>query len=105
MPFVSDENGRRAKLISGELEPETVGDICYIYYHYLIQEWKKEPRWTTWHNLCKWKSTISRNLALEHPSHFSETDYIVAGKQAYAVFFATHVMDYERQKQHENGDI
>ncbi len=88
MPFIPLKN--RESIADGN-QPETVGDQCYIVYCGLIDAWKKEPRWTTAHNLFK--------------ETFDVTDEQAAKTLAYLVFFNLHVIPYELEKKDQNGDI
>lgn len=74
------------------------GDLCYIYYNSLVEAWKKEPRWTTAHNL--FKKMIFQDLARP-----MDEDMITAAQLAWQVFFIKYVMPYEDLKEKENGTI
>jgi len=95
MPFISPES--RFLLASGK-DPETVGDICYLYYQRFIRRWKETPRWTTAHNIYK-------EWALERTCPGIGEDEIAAGDLAWQVFFALHVLPYEIEKRAENGEV
>jgi hypothetical protein len=71
--------------------PCAVGDSCYVHYKKLMDAWKKEPRWTTAHNLFK--------------ESFGKTDEQAAKMLAYMVFFLWEVQNYELAKEAENGPI
>ncbi len=88
MPFVPQEN--RKKMAEGE-PPQTVGDECYLHYRQLIKQWKKEPRWTTWHNQVKDVLNIDDDGA--------------ARLSALLVHFVLQIMPYEIKKRKENGDV
>jgi hypothetical protein len=70
----------------------SVGDLCYIEYRKLMDAWNKEPRWTTAHNELKRMFRI-------------EDDVDAAKFLAYMVWFNFHVIEYEKKKMEENGDI
>jgi hypothetical protein len=91
MPFVTLEHREKPDLA-------IPGDLCYIYYVSLVDAWKKEPRWTTAHNL--FKKMVFQDLARP----MSE-DMITAAQLAWQVFFQLYVMEYEKVKRQENGDI
>jgi len=75
-----------------EVEP---GDRCYVFYKKLVDEWRKEPRWSTVHRLVK-----------EHWYQVeTDDDDQIALQLAWDVFWAIHVLPYEEQKRKENGDI
>lgn len=89
MPF-TDLEAQEAVLKNGG-KPITVGDICREKYRPMIQRWRKEPRWTTAHNILK------EMLNLE--------DEETAETLAFLVFFCKEVMPYEIKKCEENGDV
>jgi len=91
MPFVTQDH----RAAPDESIP---GDLCYIYYKYLTDEWKKEPRWTTAHNLFK-------KMVFEDFSKPLSQDHICAMQLAWQVFMAKYVMKYEDIKEAENGTI
>lgn len=85
MPFVSKEHREKPDF-------SIPGDICYVEYKKLVDAWKKEPKWTTAHNL----TTAWFDLASdEDTAHFL----------AWMVWFNLHVMEYEQEKRKTNGDI
>ena len=96
MPFIKPERRKQiADLeLRGELEP---GDLCYIFYLPMVEQWKKQPSWTTAHNIYK-------NFVSEFDFLPSE-DERIAARLAWEVFFQLHVMPYELKKREENGDI
>lgn len=85
MPFVKPECRAEGHT------PCSVGDLCYVEYKKLMEAWKKEPRWTTIHNMFK--------------QAFNKTDEQAARMLAFMVFFCLHGIDYEMDKRDENGDI
>lgn len=83
MPFVNKEH---------RLHPDVTipGDRTYLHYKALMEQWRNMPRWTTVDAMLK--------------------DWMVDEDErafflAFLVFFAEHVMPYERYKMEENGDI
>jgi len=88
MPFVPKQERDKVEK-SGSWE--TPGQLCYMKYLPMIEAWRKERRWTTAHNLFK--------------ETFNVGDEEAAKTLAYLVFFVHEVMDYEREKIKENGDI
>ena len=85
MPFVSDEHREDGHI------PCTPGDLCFREYLPLIRKWRKERRWTTWHELFR--------------DAFGLTNQQAAKISAFAVLFCKEVMKYEKEKCKENGDI
>jgi hypothetical protein len=96
MPFITPE--RRALIEEGKggsLHPIQPGDRCYMYYKEMVAKWKAEPRWTTAHE-------IRKHMWLYPVLHVDDR---IAEDLAWQVFFQIHVMEYERKKREENGDI
>lgn len=85
MPFVPQDHRAPDHLAC------TVGDLCYVYYRKLVDGWKKEERWTTWHNQVK--------------ELMGYDDYQAAKFSALLVHFKWNVEDYELKKEMENGPI
>lgn len=70
------------------------GDRCYVHYKWMVEAWKKEPRWTT-------ADTIYAKVM-----DFSENCKDQCAKElAWQVFFIKYVMPYEDLKEAENGTI
>lgn len=99
MPFITQD---RRKLIdeSGlgleslpEIQP---GDLCYVHYKRIVDQWKANPRWTTAHE-------IYRNLYFDGKS--LGNDDSIARDLAWQCFFYFYVLPYEEQKRKANGDI
>ena len=85
MPFVKQEcraEGHQAC---------AVGDLCYVQYKKLVDEFKKNPRWTTVHDLFR--------------ETFEVDDAQAAKTLSWFVFVAKYVMPYEDEKEKENGSI
>ena len=85
MPFVNQDHRSKPDFT-------IPGDICYVEYKKLIDSWRKEPRWTTAHNLTKKWFDLATD---EETAHFL----------AWMVWFNKEVMVYENQKENENGQI
>jgi hypothetical protein len=98
MPFIAQERRDLVAVIEKcKLQP---GDLCYIYYKGMVDQWNANPRWTTAHKIKK--ELMFGNLTED----FSESeDEIIAEQLAWEVFFELHVMPYELKKRAENGDI
>lgn len=93
MPFITRD--RRHLIEETCMLPYQPGDICYMYYKRMVEEWRKEPRWTTAHKI---------KLDILNTFHQTDNDQ-VAQELAWEVFFNLHVMPYELKKREENGDI
>ena len=93
MPFIPPE--KRILIDQGRLHHFEPGDRCYVYYKALIEEWRKEPRWATVHRL----------FMEMNDKFFPTDDDEIAAALAWQVFFNLHVMEYEKKKREENGDI
>lgn len=96
MPFVAQEHRNSPDL-------NIPGDRCYLAYVHMINEWKKEPRWTTADRLFTELTLAKENCASKTRHHPCER--CVAADLAWQVFFQLHVMPYEHKKRQENGDI
>lgn len=96
MPFTKQE--RRIAALEGSLKEYEPGDLCFLYYNFLVTEWKKESRWTTAHNLFK-------KMVFEDFAKPESQDHICAMQLAWQVFFIKYVMPYEDKKEAENGTI
>jgi len=106
MPFIKQL--QRKQLLKG-YPCEAVGDICYLAYQKMVKAWSKEPRWTTYHNILlkvrtdpmSFFTTKEQNNILT----WNQEDIITAVHAAEKVFFIWYVVDYERKKEKENGEI
>lgn len=88
MPFIPKDERR---ILAAGAAPTTPGQMCYLEYVKLMEAWKKEPRWTTAHNLFK--------------QAFNKTDAQAARMLAYMVFFLWEIENYELDKEITNGPI
>lgn len=89
MPFVKRD--LRAPLLTGDIKPKAVGDLCFLEYSQLMEAWRKEPRWTTIHNELKRIMQCG--------------DASAARFLAFLEFYFNHGHPYEIEKKEENGDI
>lgn len=89
MPFV--KNDLRAPLLTGDIKPQAVGDLCFLEYSRIMQAWRTSPRWTTIHN--------------EFKRIFKVDDQKAAAFLAFLEFYFNHGHPYEIEKKEENGDI
>lgn len=99
MPFIKLD--RREAALKGQLSDTQVGDRCYKFYKSMIDSWRKEPKWTTAHNVYK------NMLYSLHMAHFANIpcDDCTAAQLAWQVFFTLHIIPYELEKRAINGDI
>ncbi len=95
MPFIDQES--RDRIEAGH-EPETVGDICYIYYKKFVTRWLETPRWTTAHNIYKDVQCIKMDFRMT-------LDEKCAADLAWQVFYSLYVLEYELKKRDENGEV
>lgn len=95
MPFITQK--RRKLLARDGLNPIKFepGDLCYIAYKRMVDEWKKNPRWTTIHRIYMTQVNLT----------WSDKDHAAATSLAWQVFFHLYAMPYELQKKQLNGDI
>ena len=98
MPFIPVTPNRKAIDKNGLKSCKSVGDLCYYHYRQMMDEWNKEPRWTTAH-------IIYVAMVNEQGSRDISLDGKIAYQLAWQVFFQLHVMPYEHKKRAENGDI
>jgi len=106
MPFVGTQRGK--DLFDKKVKPEKVGDLCAIAYTLIVRMWRGQPRWTTAHNIKKTLPSVLLEVTTyipKLPTQLTGGDYVTAVELAWDVFFSIHVMDYERKKLAENGDI
>ena len=103
MPFTTRES--RLKFPDTKTENENLahahkigqpGDRCFVFYRPMIRAWRMSPRWTTAHELRKKKDDDLLYLG---------TDDRTSLNMAWDVFFNLHVMEYERKKREENGEV
>lgn len=99
MPFIIQP--RREAALKDQLPDTQVGDRCYKFYKPMVDRWKKEPRWTTAHNIYK------DMLYSLHKTHLANIpcDDCTAAQLAWQCFFNFYVIDYEKVKEEENGSI
>ena len=97
MPFIKQERRVviREKGLNNlaQIEP---GDLCYIHYKNMLDQWRENPSWTTAHEIYK------------HWFTNADPDYdndAVALQLAWQVFFQLYIMPHELKKREENGDI
>jgi hypothetical protein len=104
MPFVTKQ---KREVIDKDFRfAEDKGDFCYAIYKDFVNEFKKEPRWTTIHNIYKTKVVDTLWMfKFRSNDKFTHSDAITALHLAWQVFFYKYVMDYEKKKILENGDI
>lgn len=96
MPFITDL--RRDAIENDYPMDMHPGDLCYIHYKKMVDQWKDNPRWTTAHE-------IYYNIVVGLPPEAEGYDNVVAQLLAWQVFFQLYVMPYELKKREENGDI
>ena len=94
MPFI--KRYRRDEIADELLDEFQPGDLCYIHYKKMVDQWKANPRWTTAHEI--YKDLIFGPVP-------EGLDNEAAKELAWQVFFQLHVMPYEENKRKLNGDI
>lgn len=107
MPFIAqnlrkviDKSGLAGLLDEGW--SITPGDRCYVFYKEMVWRWKDNPRWTTAHEIYKKMRGESRLSYANNPDGFDDK---IAEELAWQCFFYFHVLEYEKEKMEENGDI
>lgn len=91
MPFVNQEHRDKPDLA-------IPGDRCYVWYKWMIAEWKKERRWTT-------ADRIYDQVCEFHKQRKLPREQLRALDLAWQVFFADEVMSYEKEMKAKNGAI
>jgi hypothetical protein len=83
MPFIKQSERENPDM-------ESPGSRCFVEYRAIMARWGANPRWTTCDEIAQrlWPNPFERAFAL-----------------AFMVFFALHVMPYEKHKMWQNGDI
>ena len=103
MPFITKD---KRELVDKDVRfAEVPGDLTYYFYRKFINEWAKEKRWTTAHNIYKKYLIQIDHLYELKGTKWSTHDTITALHLAWQVFFNFHVMPYEVEKEAENGEI
>lgn len=93
MPFVTQPH-------RDSPDPRIVGDLCYVYYKAMVDQWKANPRWTTAHDIYLGMRINTNRLTMAQ-----DLNKRTANELAWQVFFVKYVMDYENKKEAENGTI
>ncbi len=103
MPFITKE---KRLLVDKDVRfAEVPGDLTYYFYRQFMNEWAKEKRWSTAHTLYKKYLVQTDHLQALKQTKWSNHDVITALHLAWQVFFSMHVMEYEVEKEAENGEI
>lgn len=89
MPFIKPD--RRVPLQTGDAVPREVGELCFLRYKEIMDEWRRNPRWTTIHNMFV-KLTGAE-------------DEEAAAFLAFLEFYLNHGHNYELTKKEQHGDI
>lgn len=103
MPFITKD--KRALVDKDVRLAEQPGELTYYFYRQFMNEWAKEKRWTTAHNLYKKFLVQTDPLFVLKGTKWTNHDVITALHLAWQVFFSMHVLEYEVQKEVENGEI
>ena len=93
MPFVTQPH-------RDSPDPRIVGDLCYIAYKDMVDQWKQNPRWTTAHNIYLGMRINTNRLTMTQ-----DMDKRTAMELAWQCFFQFYVLPYEEEKRKLNGDI
>lgn len=109
MPFIEPKNRDKINLFGCEACVD-VGDICFIFYTWLVHAWKNEPRWRTAHRVFDIAVDPIDNEYFQYvydrlQHKFELKDVTKAASLAWQVFFIEFVMPYEILKKEQNGTI
>lgn len=101
---------RRAMIDLDVTEVMTMGELCYAYTKILIDEFNKEPRWTTIHRLRRGINLPSMDnmfgpLEGALRSRFTHGDLVAARELAFLEFYRRVGSAYEDNRAAENGDL
>jgi hypothetical protein len=103
MPFITPD---KRELVDKDVRlAEAPGDLCYYFYKKLLNEWAKEKRWTTAHNLYKQLVLNIDHLAELSDTNYTQGDKVTALHLAWQVFFSFHVLPYEGDMREKNGEV
>ena len=91
MPFIKQESRSDPDLA-------VAGDRCYLFYKEIMEEWRRQPRWTT-------ADAIMTKLLNFLDRRNVDQSARSAALLAFMVFFAREVMPYEEKKAKENGGV
>jgi hypothetical protein len=108
MPFITKDR-REAIERRGLAACQDFGDPCFVFYKQMVEEWKKEPRWSTAHvlyrELIEDDSDLFMDVCAVLAYKFDPIDVKCAAKLAWQVFWDRYVLPYENEKEKLNGTI
>jgi hypothetical protein len=102
MPFVTQKRRNAIDNYTEDMLPMVPGDLCYMFYKEMVQEWKENPRWTTAHNIYKKMRSETKVTYAYCPEGLEDQ---CAKELAWQVFFLWWVVPYEKEKERLNGPI
>jgi hypothetical protein len=92
MPYLLNHM-RRQKLVEGD-KSQTEAEKCFCWYHYFLEEWKKNDCWNTAHR-----------LQMEVDSAEINKEDHAAKQLAWFEFYRRVIAKYEDEKIKSNGDV
>jgi hypothetical protein len=108
VPFIINE--KRPELIANPATAKEIGDVVFLIYREMLRVWRKEPRWTTASDI-RFDFVQSPDDCLflislySHLYRFGWGQVKNAAAMAYDIFHNFYVVDYEKAKRKQNGDI
>lgn len=117
MPYIVQE--RRKHLLKHPEAASTPGELNFIFYSKMLEEWKKSPCYDTVHRIAKsiesageddifydaYAAIWEEQLGLRGGAIFYGSDLMAALNLAFAEFYRRIVAPYEDKKILENGDV
>ena len=109
MPYTKQEDRDAVKANIGKVR--TPGDLNYLLTMYILDVWKKHPRYDTIHCLKRdfvihpKDNGLLKHLRSVFADIFTVSDIYAAASCAYDEFSRRIVSKYENGKKEENGDI
>lgn len=110
MPGIIKE--RRPGLEQNPLKATEVGDVCFVFARFFMRKWTKEPRWTTYHKMCRMLKEPTYDAEYEKiyfglgaSIYFQKADIQVAAEEALREFHRKVMVRYENGKYQANGEV
>ena len=106
MPHIPDTE--KVKVIETS-KAESVGQLCWLFADKAIDQWNKEPRWTTVHAIKRalknpYHTEWSHQVVMQFAGTFDRQDIETAAELAFIELYRLVFSKYEDGKIIENGD-
>lgn len=110
MPAIKKE--LRKPVLDNIANAKAVGDLCYVFAKFFWRLWKAEPRWTTYHKMCRMVKSPHENedfanisLQMVTVAKFERLDVQVAAEEALREFNRKVMARYENGNYQANGEV